>query len=394
MLCGHPSCGKSSYGMQLEAYLRAQGCLNVTIVSEESEGISRADGYKDSSSEKKTRGVLKSAVDHKLSAESYIILDSMNYIKGYRYELYCIARTLRTPHCVIWVQCDEAVSTEWNRHRIEQGQDSYTEDILVDLRRRFEQPMEKNRWDCPLFQVNMTPASSPPLIDAAASIATATAASGVAPVLLVEEEATKEASGNGDERAAEAAKTTNFASAWRRAAAAPAAGGEESLVSVVSSASTFRSSSFIKRREEAIEASSLCFSGSLVHVSAKANSEAVAAEESFALVFAALQAVSTLASPNSSTKKMPHGSADLLFELDLASQQIVQAIVAHQADAGEGVPLILADYQRTMALHRHVGLAELQRHKRSFVKANSLHPPSGNRQVLGSMFIDFLATLL
>ena len=45
-------------------------------------------------------GSLKSAVDHRLSAESVVVLDSLNYIKGFRYELYCSTRTfLRTVWC-------------------------------------------------------------------------------------------------------------------------------------------------------------------------------------------------------------------------------------------------------------------------------------------------------
>lgn len=40
-------------------------------------------------------------MERHLSKETVVILDSLNYIKGYRYELYCIARALRTPNCVV-----------------------------------------------------------------------------------------------------------------------------------------------------------------------------------------------------------------------------------------------------------------------------------------------------
>lgn len=76
----------------------------------------------------------------------------MNYIKGYRYELYCISRSVRTPHCVVWVECEDSISTTLNGSR----SDSYEEVVFNDLRLRFEAPMEKNRWDMPLFRVNMT----------------------------------------------------------------------------------------------------------------------------------------------------------------------------------------------------------------------------------------------
>lgn len=68
----------------------------------------------DSVHEKILRESLKSAVDHALSPDTMIILDSLNYIKGYRYELYCIARSQRTPHCVVWVECEQELSNKWN----------------------------------------------------------------------------------------------------------------------------------------------------------------------------------------------------------------------------------------------------------------------------------------
>lgn len=55
-----------------------------------------------------------------------------------------------------------------------------------------------------------------------------------------------------------------------------------------------------------------------------------------------------------------------------------------------GTPLIFQDFDRTLALHRHVGLAELQRHRRQFVKTNS-NMPHTSPNALGSAFIDSLA---
>ncbi len=55
----------------------------------------------DNFSEKNLRASLKSSVERQLSRDVVVILDSLNYIKGYRYELYCIARALRTPHCIV-----------------------------------------------------------------------------------------------------------------------------------------------------------------------------------------------------------------------------------------------------------------------------------------------------
>jgi len=42
-----------------------------------------------------------SAVERLLSKDDLIIADGMNYIKGFRYQLYCVARAVGTPHCVV-----------------------------------------------------------------------------------------------------------------------------------------------------------------------------------------------------------------------------------------------------------------------------------------------------
>jgi len=58
-------------------------------------------GYTDNFREKNTRSSIKAAVERFLTRDVVVICDSLNYIKGYRYELYCIARALRTTHCVV-----------------------------------------------------------------------------------------------------------------------------------------------------------------------------------------------------------------------------------------------------------------------------------------------------
>jgi len=68
---------------------------NVIIINEESELILKSEAYMFSSQEKNTRGILKSAISQRLNANTIIIADSLNYIRGYRYELHCISKTFR-----------------------------------------------------------------------------------------------------------------------------------------------------------------------------------------------------------------------------------------------------------------------------------------------------------
>lgn len=56
---------------------------------------------KDAESEKKMRGRVLSAVERHLSKNDLVICDHLNYIKGFRYQLYCVARALGTPSCTV-----------------------------------------------------------------------------------------------------------------------------------------------------------------------------------------------------------------------------------------------------------------------------------------------------
>jgi tRNA uridine 5-carbamoylmethylation protein Kti12 len=94
--------------------------------------------------------------------------------------------------------------------------------------------------------------------------------------------------------------------------------------------------------------------------------------------------------PNIATKGIRHADADLLYQLDTVSQEVVQKIMSHQiSNHSDGSSIIFSDYKKSILLQRHVGLPELQRHKRQFVKMNSQHPPTNSVDV-GAKFVDFL----
>jgi protein KTI12 len=52
-------------------------------------------------SEKNARASLFSAVTRHLSPDKIVIFDGMNYIKGYRYQLYCAAREYKCRTCTV-----------------------------------------------------------------------------------------------------------------------------------------------------------------------------------------------------------------------------------------------------------------------------------------------------
>ncbi len=76
----------------------------------------------DSKEEKVTRGSLLAEVERIISPDVVVICDSLNYIKGFRYELFCRARTVKTPGCVIHCNVIKETALGWNAKRDEKDQ--------------------------------------------------------------------------------------------------------------------------------------------------------------------------------------------------------------------------------------------------------------------------------
>ena len=133
-LVGYPCSGKTSFGNILKEFFATNfshqySCI--ILINEDTLHMSnRSDNYSNASSEKLVREALKSAVSTSLSVNSIVIVDSLNYIKGFRYELYCIARAMGTLSVTVWVECDNDLSLQWNRGREAQFQ-------YEDLRYKF-----------------------------------------------------------------------------------------------------------------------------------------------------------------------------------------------------------------------------------------------------------------
>eukprot|EP00043_Microstomoeca_roanoka_P023273 m.258026 g.258026 ORF g.258026 m.258026 type:complete len:274 (-) comp28458_c0_seq1:221-1042(-) len=146
MMCGFPCSGKTKRAKELLAYLETCG-VRAVIVGDESEGIDVRTAYETPVVEKQTRGIIKSAVDRSLAKDVVVIVDSLNYIKGYRYELYCLARSLQTPSCIIHTL---ALDSECIAQHEAYGS-PYGEGNAQKLIQRFEPPNAHQRWDKPTF---------------------------------------------------------------------------------------------------------------------------------------------------------------------------------------------------------------------------------------------------
>ncbi|XP_041034605.1 protein KTI12 homolog [Carcharodon carcharias] len=151
ILCGFPCSGKSRRAAELSEFVREKLQRKVVAVGERSVGAERNSVYSDSRKEKELRGTLKAEVERKINKEDVVIMDSLNYIKGYRYELFCLVKHAQTPHCLI--HCDTAVDvcSSWNQQRAPEEQ--YSQEVFDALVMRFEAPESRNRWDSPLFTI-------------------------------------------------------------------------------------------------------------------------------------------------------------------------------------------------------------------------------------------------
>lgn len=142
VLSGIPGSGKTRLANHLEKAFTAAGreCVIVHEPSVE-------DGaFSSSRRETSGRSDFKAAIRRQLSPEKVVIADGMNFIKGFRYELFGFAREVGIGFCCAFCDVPEDVARERSKSR-------YPEENLNDLIGRMERPSERNKWDRPLIIV-------------------------------------------------------------------------------------------------------------------------------------------------------------------------------------------------------------------------------------------------
>nr|CAG4652012.1 EOG090X0A11 [Triops cancriformis] len=148
IITGLPSSGKTKRREELQKYISENLKKNVCVVSENDLAPDK-DIYLDPSKEKQIRGTLKAATERNLSKDNVVILDGLNYIKGYRYELYCVSKSCHTTQITIYCEVLPEMAWEWNESRPQEAQ--YKKNVFDALAMRYEAPESRNRWDSPLF---------------------------------------------------------------------------------------------------------------------------------------------------------------------------------------------------------------------------------------------------
>ncbi|OAQ99914.1 hypothetical protein LLEC1_04723 [Akanthomyces lecanii] len=176
VVTGFPTSGKSTRAKQLYDYLSgrvADSKHRLHLISDDSLSISRtvydlaavpAHTRSANASEKDARASLYGAVKRVLSDKDIVILDGLNYIKGWRYQLHCEAKAMRTPSCILQIGCTPDRAKEVNQARLDaraavergekeatDGPEPYEQGNWDNLVFRYEEPNPMTRWDSPLF---------------------------------------------------------------------------------------------------------------------------------------------------------------------------------------------------------------------------------------------------
>ncbi|KAM8890836.1 protein KTI12 homolog [Spinachia spinachia] len=151
VLCGYPCSGKTQRAEELKVCFERRAGRTVHVVGDGALGVEKNTVYADSQKEKNVRASLKAEVERKVNKDDIVIFDSLNYIKGYRYELFCLIKHTQTPHCLVYCLTSGEISSTWNASR--DAAEQYNQDIFDALVLRFEAPDSRNRWDSPLFTI-------------------------------------------------------------------------------------------------------------------------------------------------------------------------------------------------------------------------------------------------
>ncbi|KAJ3827995.1 chromatin associated protein KTI12 [Lentinula raphanica] len=162
-ITGYPASGKSSRARELHTFLqqKAGDSKQVILLSENSHSLDiKRSAYDNSAAEKQARGALLTTIIRLISPNTILIIDAPNYIKGFRYQIYCAAREVKARVATVYVLTPRDQCREWNKLR--EGDDRYADETLENLFIRYEEPSSMVRWDSPLFTLLWSDESIPP----------------------------------------------------------------------------------------------------------------------------------------------------------------------------------------------------------------------------------------
>ncbi|XBW37217.1 hypothetical protein QEN19_002799 [Hanseniaspora menglaensis] len=132
------------------------------------------ESYSNPKLEKFNRGKIQSIMRRDVNLKNIVIVNSLNYIKGFRYQLFIDCKNFNEGYCLIYsikatsedqlnsssvgnlLELSASGQLDTNKkHSVEEeGKEGNWDNKLVnEISMRFEEPNERNRWDSPCFRL-------------------------------------------------------------------------------------------------------------------------------------------------------------------------------------------------------------------------------------------------
>ncbi|MBZ3888601.1 Protein KTI12-like protein [Sciurus carolinensis] len=343
VFCGLPYSGKSRRAEELRWALAAEG-RTVYVVDDASVlGAEDPTVYGDSAREKALRGALRASVERRLSRHDVVILDSLNYIKGFRYELYCLARAARTPLCLVYCIRPGGAS---RGPQVTGGEENPGRNVSVSWQPRAEEDGKSE---------------------------TAGTNSVIEPVSIV----------NG--------RTRVYVP--RELAPEEAGASDSSAVVMPESEKSVKHVPSAFYPPELMEALTLRFeTPDSRNRWDRPLFTVVGLEETLPLAeIRAALFENRAPPPHQSTQSQPLASGNFLHQLDQVTSQVLAGLMEAQKYAVPGDLLTLPGTTEHLRFTRPLTMAELSRLRRQFISYTKMHPNNENLHQLANMFIQYLA---
>ncbi|XP_077005775.1 protein KTI12 homolog [Tamandua tetradactyla] len=349
VFCGLPYSGKSRRAEELRRALAAEGRAVYVVDDAAVLGAEDATVYDDSAREKALRGALRATVERRLNRQDVVILDSLNYIKGFRYELYCLARAARTQLCMVYCVWPGALNRAPHQTRAEEN---VGRNVSVSWRPSAEEdgrPQAAGNGvlrepQAPVSEVNGTPRAD------------------ISKILEPEK-----------------TSAPDF----------PALEAPESEETTENVSGAFYSPELLEALKLRFEApdSRNRWDRPLFTL--------VGLEEPLPL--AGIRAAlfeNRAPPPHQSTQSQPLASGSFLHQLDQVTSQVLAGLLEAQKSAVPGDLLSLPGTTEHLRFTRSLTMAELSRLRRQFISYTKMHPNNENLPQLANMFLQYLSQSL
>lgn len=134
VICGLPGSGKTRISNAIASHCKDKNikCIQINemdLIAEQSArkfifngtftslSLCRFNLYVDNVAEKHLRSKVKGIVEKSIDKNHFIVVDGCNYIKGFRYELFCRGKTEGTCTCVIYANTNVKTILSWNESK-------------------------------------------------------------------------------------------------------------------------------------------------------------------------------------------------------------------------------------------------------------------------------------